>query len=202
MQQAVRYNLMPLNLDENSFIAQQRTMEPSLVARLATQLQNFRIDAEAIVLGCDGEKDASLYRIDDAGVVTDHSGIGFVSIGSGGIHTSAHFMLESYTNATTYFRALYQTFKAKKRAEVAPGVGAYTDMFLITRTAASTINREIIQALEDIHTEDMARTKRLPEEAEQRLVEAHKSLLPQPSEPPPTAEPTSGVNSSGFGQVG
>src|SRR5207253_2586377 len=115
------------------------------------------------------------------------SDIGFVSIGNGGIHSSAHFMVESYSHATAYNRALYQTFKAKKRAEVAPGVGAHTDMFLINRTGATQITPKIIEVLEEIHADDLARAKRLPEEAEQKLADAHHELFSQPSEPPSDA---------------
>jgi hypothetical protein len=92
MREASHTFLAPLNLDENSFLAQQRTMEPTLVIELANQLQGHKIDAEAMVAGCDGDKDANIYRINSLGVVTCHSDVGFLSIGSGGIHSSAYFM--------------------------------------------------------------------------------------------------------------
>lgn len=139
MQEAARKFLAPINLDENSFLTQQRSMDPNLVIELTKQMQEYNIEAEILILGCDGKKDASIYRIDEFGVLTNHSDIGFVSIGSGGIHSSAHFMLLPYNHVVSYFPALYHTFKAKKRAEADPHVGTYTDMFLITKEGSFPI---------------------------------------------------------------
>jgi hypothetical protein len=160
-------------------------MEPTLVIELVNQLQNHKIDAEAIVAGCDGEKEANIYRINSSGIVTCHSDIGFLSIGSGGIHSSAYFMTTSYSsNLTMYYRALYHTFVAKKKAEVDPFVGAYTDMFLINRSRITKIPDEVIVVLKEIYTENLEREKHLPEEAEKQIIEAEKLLFPQPSKPP------------------
>jgi hypothetical protein len=183
MVEASRLYLSPLNLNETSFIAQQRTMDPSLVLELANQLQRHRIEAEAMVVGIDDNK-ASVYSIDINGLVTNHSDIGFASIGSGGIHSSAYFMTTSYTYATAYYVALYHTFAAKKRAEVDPYVGTYTDMFLLNRDVAGQVPRGLIAELEKVYAERIELEKRLPQEAEKRLVEADKNLQSQPSEPP------------------
>jgi len=180
---AARVHLAPLGLDEQSFISKQRSMDSQLVLKLANQLQDHPTKAEALVIGCDNDQ-ASIYRINGSGLVRNHSDIGFVSIGNGGIHSSAHFMFESYSHATTYYRALYQTFKAKKRAEVAPGVGEFTEMFLVNRSGVSPIPREVIDTLEKIHKEDIERAKERPEEVEGLLGEFFQELYPQPSTPP------------------
>jgi hypothetical protein len=187
MVEAARLYLAPINLDENSFMAQQRTMEPTLVMDLANQLQNYRIDAEALVAGCDGNKDANLYRIDQNGLVTCHSDLGFVSIGSGGIHSSAYFMRLPYSHVTMYFQALYHTFCAKKNAEVDPYVDSFTDVFLINRNGMEPILPSILAELQSIYDERMEREKKIPEEAEARLVKLMSDIRPQPSEPPTEA---------------
>jgi hypothetical protein len=184
MRQAAQIYLSPLNLDENTFLSQQRTMEPGLVIELAKQLQDYEIDAEAIVVGCDGDKEANIYRIGKNGVVTCHSDINFLSIGSGGIHASAYFMTTSYNSTTMYYRALYHTYIAKKKAEVDPYVGPYTDMFLINRLGITKIPDGVIDALKRIYGANLEREKTLPDEAERQLIEAERLLFPQPSEPP------------------
>jgi hypothetical protein len=154
-------------------------MDSKLVNDLANELINYKIGVEAMILGCD-ELDAGavMYRVDSSGRVRNHSDIGFLSIGEGGVHSSAHFMFESYSHTNTYFRALYQTFKAKKRAEVAPGVGELTDMFLITNNGAAPIARELIDALEKIHREDVRRAKERPAEVERELQALHSEPSP------------------------
>jgi hypothetical protein len=190
MRQGAQLYLSPLNLDGNSFLSRQRTMEPNLVIELTKQLQEYEIDAEAIVAGCDGDTEANIYRIDKNGVVTCHSDIGFLSIGSGGIHSSAYFMTTSYSSVTMYYRALYHTFIAKKKAEVDPYVGSYTDMFIINRLGITKVPDGVIAALEKIYQGNLEREKQLPEEAEKQLIEAEKLLFPQPSAPPAGALPT------------
>jgi hypothetical protein len=84
-----------------------------------------------------------------------------------------------------YYRALYHTFVAKKKAEVDPFVGTHTDLFLINRSGIRKIADGVVDALQKIYAANLEREKQLPEEAEKQLVEAEKLLFPQPSEPPP-----------------
>jgi len=179
MREAARQYLSPLNLNADTFLGQQRTMEANLVIELSNQLQGHRIDAEAIVVGCDGEKEASLYRIDDRGQVTCHSDIGFVSIGSGGIHSSAYYMTTEYTHANMYYYALYHTFAAKKRAEVDPYVGKYTDLWLVNRNGIFQIPPDITKSLNKFYEDNVEEQKKLPVMAQKVLVEAHKPLWGQ-----------------------
>ena len=80
-QEAVRTYLSPLGLDQDLFLAGQRTMDSNLVLELSNQMQQYAIEAEALVMGCD--KEANLYRIDRYGIITNNNDIGFASIGSG-----------------------------------------------------------------------------------------------------------------------
>lgn len=142
---AKRY-LAPLGMSERAFFPE-HTGNPDLLIDLSNKMQEFRIDVEAIVVGCE-ENLTGLFRIDEWGTVTNHADIGFVSIGIGGIHSSAQFMLEPYTHSNAYYPALVSTFLAKKRAEVAPGVGTATDMFVVTRAGVTKIPDEVVSALE------------------------------------------------------
>jgi hypothetical protein len=185
MVEATRLFLAPLNLNHDSFLDQQRVMEPTLVRELAKQLINHKIDAEVLIAGCDGEKEANLYRVDSDGLVTCHTDIGFVSIGSGGIHSSAYFMTLPYSHSVMYFHALYHTFVAKKKAEVDPYVDSFTDMFLIARDGVEKIVPETIAELEKIYAERMEREKNFPEEAAARLAKVAAANIPaQPPKPP------------------
>ncbi|MDO6415214.1 hypothetical protein Q4F19_12550 [Sphingomonas sp. BIUV-7] len=85
---------------------------------------------------------------DGGGIVTSHVDIGFVSIGTGGIHSSAYFMQLPFNHQVGYHHALRTTFFAKKRAEVSPGVGVQTDMFLITGNGVSAIQAADLSLME------------------------------------------------------
>jgi hypothetical protein len=138
--------LQPLNLTFDSFLATQTQMSPKLVDDLSYHLQQYQVEAEAIIAGCDG-KHAYLYQVDSFGNVTNHEDIGFLSIGSGGIHSSAYFMQEPHGIHVTFPHALMSTFLAKRRAEVAPGVGQATDMYIINGEGADLVDPQIVRFL-------------------------------------------------------
>jgi hypothetical protein len=117
-----------------------------VLSQVLDQLQSERVDCEAIILGCDG-REAHIFRVDNRGIVTLHDDIGFVSIGSGGIHASGYYMQAPYNHMMGYHRALLLTYFGKKRAEVAPGVGRSTDMFLITGDGAGEVSQIELAAL-------------------------------------------------------
>jgi hypothetical protein len=118
--------------------------------RIYEELQREQFGVEAIVVGCSGNQ-SGLYRLDEFGVVTNHLDIGFLSIGSGGIHSSAHLMRQPYSHHSNYFKSLRATFLAKKHAEVSPGVGTATDIFKITRNQVTKIDDKVISYLERIY---------------------------------------------------
>jgi hypothetical protein len=197
--EAAQLFLSPLNLDETTFISQSKLLDPALVIELSNQLQGHTVDAEALVIGCD-EKTAHLYYVNKKGTVKCHDDIGFVSIGTGGIHASAHFMLESYSASSYYYKALFAAFSAKKKAEVAPAVGnKYTDMFLITRGSVSRIPDPVVSTMQEIYDEHAAERQKMVARDLQRIVEADTRASAQPppaAEPPPPNEPIPLTSSS------
>ena len=58
--------------------------------------------------------------------------VGFASVGSGSRHAESQMMLARHAWNADLDPTLLTTYLAKKRAEVAPGVGTETDMFMIT----------------------------------------------------------------------
>jgi hypothetical protein len=54
----------------------------------------------------------------------------FACIGSGARHANSQFMAVGHHRQMSFTATLILTFVAKKRAEVAPGVGKQTDMFI------------------------------------------------------------------------
>jgi hypothetical protein len=185
MREASRVYLTPLGLDSETFITRQREMDPASVARLNKQLQDYEIDAEAIVSGVDDGKNAFIYRVDRQGVISNHSSIGFLSIGSGGIHSSAYFMTLPYNHSTTYYVSLYHTYAAKRRAEVDPYVGKATDMFVTTNHGGtSQVPREVMKVLAALYERGLRRERKIAEVADKKLMELHKGLWDQPATPP------------------
>lgn len=170
LREAAQTYLAPLGLDEASFSTAQQSMSPNVVADLVSQMQNHRIDAEAIVAGCDSSL-ANLFHVDGRGFVTCHNDPGFVSIGIGSGHANSHIMTSQYANWWAYGRAAILLYTAKKRAEVAPGVGAHTDMHIITRDGVSPVDSSIQEKIDAIYKAGVERDKQNADTDEEELLQ-------------------------------
>lgn len=151
--------LAPLGLNSETFIERQQTLKPEVATTLVNQLQDYRENYErdfggAIVTGVD-DSGAHIFVVEATGRPVSMDSIGFASIGFGRWHAGSQFMFSGYAKHWDFERALFLTYSAKRRAEVAPGVGLATDMVLIS-TNPRRINHlgddnEIVLKLKEIY---------------------------------------------------
>jgi hypothetical protein len=141
----------PYGLDLSSFIEKSAKMSPVLVGEINSQIQRFDSyfsevhGIETIIAGIDAtygndNPSAHIYSIvkTSAGdVVTCGDSVGFAAVGSGARHAESQFMLAGHSPFSSHAETLLLTYLAKKRSEVAPGVGKGTDMFTIGPTFGS-----------------------------------------------------------------
>jgi len=132
LERASNHVLAPLGLDHESFLSRQRDLDPALVSQLTAELWRFEPTPEgvqAIFTGLDNSG-AHLYMVNGS-TVDLYDAVGFVAIGTGARHAQSQLMFVEHTSTVSFHRTLLQVYWAKKRAEVAPGVGDKTDMFVI-----------------------------------------------------------------------
>ena len=134
--------LQPLGLDMKSYIEKQKGMDSDVVEALTEKLTLYQFDdspQSVIFAGIDldgpqpenGRRThAHIYVARDADITCEDR-VGFASIGIGQFHAESHFMFEGHAKSAPFPDTILRTYFAKKRAEVAPGVGAQTDMFAI-----------------------------------------------------------------------
>ncbi len=128
--------LTPLNLTNDSFFVHQASLSPEIAAQIINQLQEYYIRSGlyrrfggALLIGADTQG-GHIFKIEyGARVLVDR--IGFAAAGAGQWHAESQFMFSRYTADWDFPEALSLVYSAKKRAEVAPGVGAETDIVLI-----------------------------------------------------------------------
>ncbi len=135
--------LAPLGMNMTEFVTQQRNMLPEEVSRLMRSLTYEELEVEAIVTGVDA-LGAHIYVIRDPGIKTCNDGIGFAAIGIGAKHAESQFMLARYNFREPFYKALLLTYTAKRKAEIAPGVGLATDLFTIDAPTGFTPAHETI----------------------------------------------------------
>jgi hypothetical protein len=126
--------LAPLGLNTDTFQAQQKDFSESFVSSITSQLQNYSpVDTEALVVGPDGEN-VHIYSVDAYGNETCLDAIGFGAIGIGAWHAKSRLMQTGHINSRMLAPSLASIFAAKKNAEIAPGVGSYTDINIVLKT--------------------------------------------------------------------
>jgi hypothetical protein len=185
--------LSPLSLTQDSFLARQQQMAPSLVASLTKELLNFEFPyTSAIVTGID-TTGAHIYTVKN-GDVRCLDSIGFASIGIGSRHAESQFMFARHTPHAKGADTLLRVYVAKKRAEVAPGVGEVTDMFSIGPQlgTANPIGQQIVDDIDRIYQELVDKEKKSQADAQlkinQYVSEAEKKAVQQKQKPDDSSE--------------
>jgi hypothetical protein len=127
---AERQILATLNLDGDSFIAQQQLMSEKLVSDIARELMNFEMPGVSTLIAGIDPRGAHIYQI-HGNEPNCLDTVGFAAIGSEGRHATSQFMLARHAWNADFADTLMLTYLAKRRSEVAPGVGTGTDMMMV-----------------------------------------------------------------------
>ena len=96
-----------------------------------------------------GISGAHIHSIDDPGTSQCFDRLGYHAIGSG--HRHAILSLVTLQNSTLVdvHRAIFNVYFAKRQSEIAPGVGAGTDMIVITEEKMEAVDSTMLKALSD-----------------------------------------------------
>jgi hypothetical protein len=126
--------LAPLNLTRDSFLANQKTMDTDLVHKISRDLVNFEVPYVVVIIAGVDQDSAGIHaRISTIrdGVSTRDDVVGFSAIGMGARHAQTEFMLAGHAWNSQLPETMLLAYSAKRNAEIAPGVGPDTDMFLV-----------------------------------------------------------------------
>ena len=170
--------LLPLGLNYKTFISQQKQMDSQLVSQLASEMVNFEAPkVQAICTGVD-ITGPHIYIINNS-TSQCCDAIGFAAIGVGYWHANSQFMFARHTRSNPFPETLLLTYSAKKRAEVAPGVGEGTDMFTIGTELGSffAIPQDIIKSLEKMYKRAQQRTRKADRRANEEVNQYVQALI-------------------------
>jgi len=122
--------LAPLNLDTVSFIRRHKELEPEIAEQLTHDIINFEVPEVSVIVAGVDSLGPHIYVIQDSDVSCNDV-VGFAAIGSGKHHAESQIMRSKHLWTAQLSDAALLGYLAKKRSEVAPGVGEVTDMFTI-----------------------------------------------------------------------
>ena len=176
---AERTILAPLGLTMDSFVAHQRTWPPSVATRVTRAVSEQSAGVETIVAGMD-ERGGHVFLIADPGQVVCYDGIGFAAIGGGSRHAPSLLLQRGYTPRMPFARAAVLVYVAKKRSEVAPGVGSTTDGFGIGDRYYLPASDELSGRLAAIYQTHQGRRRGGPGVGDRRVRRVRGSAAGQP----------------------
>jgi hypothetical protein len=182
---AERAILSPLGLSFDNF-----SSAANLAESLAKQLQDYYYTSGtstnlggAIIAGADA-RGGHILKV-EYDKVSRCDGVGFVAAGSGQWHAESQFMFYRYTKGWDFPEAISIVYSAKKRAEVAPGVGQETDLVLIQTAPPAVFHLKsdsiLIGKLEEFYKE----LKGKHQAADAELLKGVRELITSALVPPP-----------------
>lgn len=123
--------LEPRGLNLTSYYGMQQKLVLGIVQDIENQLMHFNIGVDLIVAGCRDGEECHIFSVTHPGVSTTHDAIGHVSIGSGAPHVMYYFIGSNYRKGMSVEEVKKIVLDAKKRSQVAPGVGKQTELIIV-----------------------------------------------------------------------
>jgi 20S proteasome alpha/beta subunit len=115
------------------------------------QVTTFNFNVELLIAGVD-DSGAQLFAVGNpGGNQTNLQQIGYHAIGSGQLHAMQSLIGFGHIGSKTIEETLFAVYVAKRRAEVAPGVGTETDLEIITTDGIEKIKKPILEKLNEFY---------------------------------------------------
>lgn len=127
--------LAPYGLTRKTYAQDVMKLDPKVSEKISSELEKYSVPTvEVIIAGIDlrygvSAPAPSIYHVfEGSPMCADQAA--FAAIGTGGRHAESQFMLAKYAGTVLNGEALLLAYSAKRDAEVAPGVGKETDVFV------------------------------------------------------------------------
>ena len=191
-------------MDMEAFLQRQNGFHESFLNGLLRKMPECRPEVETIIAGVD-TSGAHLYKVDFEGEIVSSDAVGFAAIGAGGRHAEPQFMFANHATWNDFPESLLLAYSAKRRAEIAPGVGAETDVCVISGLGGwrwltydnMQYVKEIYSGIQERNTETItAANERIATDFAQVALAARAKMEPakateQDTPPPPAPPPPS-----------
>lgn len=121
----VRNELESRGLDLKIYYENQQKLVPPIIQMIDEQFRTWNPEVEFIVAGKDSSG-CHIHTVQNPGDTLCHDSVGFVAIGSGGPHALYSIIESNYKKTMSKDEVERLIKRAKRRSEVAPGVGTAT----------------------------------------------------------------------------
>ena len=126
-------------------------LHDAIVIDIDQAIKRYQLGVSLLLAGVD--KEGHLFYIADPGIYRSFDTISYCTLGMGDRHAESVFAWFKYSKDFVLNEALYIAFAAKKRAEMAGGVGHNTDVVIISAKGIESVEPATIKILEGIYDE-------------------------------------------------
>jgi hypothetical protein len=175
--------LVPLGLTHESFHSKMSTFKQRLVDRVSEDLISHKLPGLSVIIAGIDPSGAHIYEVHD-GESGCFDAIGYAAIGVGARHARAHFMISGQSYYTSVAETLWATYLAKKRSEVAPGVGETTDIAMLGPRIGANVLFEppLTTKLESVYKQTKKREEKARKTAASEMVKYVEKLGKNPTQ--------------------
>jgi hypothetical protein len=162
--------LAPLGITMEGFLKNQSQYNNDIVDQITRDIINYEVpDVAVLVVGID-LNGPHIYVVDN-GEISCNDVIGFAAIGIGARHAESQFMLGKHSWRSPLADTALLTYAAKKRSEIAPGVGEATDMFTAGPRLGTleVIGRDVVERLDKAYRRMKRREERSQQDAQKEV---------------------------------
>ncbi|MDD2665384.1 MAG: hypothetical protein PHD13_01190 [Methanocellales archaeon] len=150
----------PKGLSMEWFYENQNILNETLALTLDRKIEEYDFDLFLIIAGVD-QKGAHIYFVHTPdmeelmGTYSCYDSMGYCTVGTGDRHSDMVFVASRYTSSFSLKNALYVCYEAKKKAELAVGVGKnFTDIIVIDKEGVTHLN-ETVKELDEIYKQSL-----------------------------------------------
>lgn len=126
----VQRELEPRGLSLDEFYEKHQDLAPQVVQIVDQAMYQVDMGVQILIAGSNSGSH-TVHTILNPGTTTDNTAIGHGAIGSGAPHALAYFIENSYNPSLSKKEVEAMVKQAKKRSEIAPGVGRETTILTI-----------------------------------------------------------------------
>lgn len=153
--------LKPLSLSFETFYAGLKSLPPEITFPILKRIEQENVELHILVCGLD-EGGPHIYRIFDPGISKCFDSLGFNAVGSGEMHAISYMISKKCSPSMKLNEAVYNLFVAKKKAEVAPGVGESTSIAIINKKGITYLNETQLSILSETYKRGESSTEEIP----------------------------------------
>ena len=166
------YILAKNGLNLRTFTEQNQILAPSIVANIHQAMTRYNYGVSLLVAGVDSSG-PHIFRIDDPGRLETFEFIGHCSIGSGDLHSISTFIANDYDPNLDLNHVTAMVYEAKRRSEKAQGVGAETDIYIVSENRHEKLSDAQIEELDNFYNKKIKKEKETVSELEEVVKGLH-----------------------------